>query len=189
MKKLFSIGILLFSFLGASSGTSIFMSLQVPRGITSEYDTLENTTRFTTSPNAFIKYCQIGAIAKAHLNIDLVVSDKDTSIFIINEWVNVSWMFTEKSKLFIDNGDDNIKSIELDWLANTRQVFNSERVIERGIIDDKIIIPFLKENLNYDSKVTIRYMGEGQRDKKLHKKDIQKLIDMIYFYEELKSTL
>ena len=62
--------------------------------------------------------------------------------------------------LLIDNGDDNVKSIELDWLANTRQVFNSERFIERRIIDNKILIPFLKENLNYDSKVTIRYMGE-----------------------------
>ena len=187
MKKLFSM--LIFLSIVSLTGAKEFNEIPIPKGVKTEYDKLENQTTFTTSPSAFIKYCQIGAIAKAHLNIDLVVSDKDMSIFIINEWVNVSWIFTEKSKLFIDNGDDNIKSIELDWLANTRQVFNSERVIERGIIDDKIIIPFLKENLNYDSKVTIRYMGEGHKDKKLHKKDIQKLIDMIEFYEELKSTL
>ena len=181
MKKLFSIFI--FLSIVSLTGAKEFNGIPIPKGVKTEYDKLENQTRFTTMPNPLITG-NMGDHFKAQLYID-IVSDNNIYIYPVIKWVWNSWLFIESSKIYIDNNDGNIQSIELDWLTPQRTVITSKIVSESSILNSDDLIPFLTKHLTYKSKVTIRYSGNSSDDRKLNKKDIKNIVNMIEFYNSL----
>ena len=121
---------------------------------------------------------------KAQLYID-IVSGTNTYLYPVIKWVGSSWLFIESSKIYIDNTDGDIQSIDLDWISPQRTIITSAIVSESSILHSDDLIPFLTKYLTYKSKVTIRYFGSSSDERKLNKKDIKNIVNMIEFYNSL----
>lgn len=175
--------LVLFSFLGASAGIKEFNGVQIPKKISHSYYKIDQKDVFSTKDN-YSRYIWPGALLSAYLNIDVTVDKNGTlSIQATSDYIaskSSKELLIEYIELQIKN--DNIQSLKLDWTKKEKKEYH-DRIAEMGQLDTKSLVPFLKKNLNTESKAFILY--NGTEKKPIHKRDLQKIVDILDFHTAL----
>ncbi|MGL4561612.1 MAG: hypothetical protein ACRCV0_04910 [Brevinema sp.] len=154
--------------------------LKIPKGIVAKYDKLENRyyLKFKRSLSERLDFFSL------RINI---INAKVYPIISFEYWAH-NWLFVHSATIYIKNPNSKILTHHLKWSDSNSKNTDVQNgwIFERYDTTDKNAILFLIQNSQKNSEITIRFHGkEFSSDKKLEKKDVSQLINMLQFYKTL----
>lgn len=156
-----------------------YKGVSIPKGIKMTYDRLED--------EAVFKNRKI-----PHALWVVVIHTKDKEIVLASSVADWGALYSslDKAIVYIENRDE-IKSYTLEKWDNATYSYEvaSSHKLERLHPKYKDFLNFLEVNIRLDSKITVRFFGEYTSDKKLKKKDIERITQIIELKKTLQSVL